>query len=192
MIKMFLTMAAILDFSNCSRLYSWYSPDIRSRDYIASSEKKLEQSMQGIGAWLHDYRNNIQDEKIDEKIFYYSAIPCAPGWRLGVGVNFKKNLFKHIILRGYHMGGSVIWFLSNKWWCDITNERGTSEWEISHHHEFDKIISQCHPCDYLFIIYHNTRTNRNFVHTYHSHIYYTSTHCHFLTLQIAVCLSCQT
>ena len=59
---------------------------------------------------------------------------------------------------------------------------------ISHHHEFDKIISQCHPCDYLFIIYHNTRTNRNFVHTYHAHIhvYYTSTHCHFLTLQIAV------
>ena len=32
----------------------------------------------------------------------------------------------------------------------------------------------------------------NFVHTYHSHIYYTSTYCHFLTLQIAVCLSCQT
>ena len=63
---------------------------------------------------------------------------------------------------------------------------------ISHQHEFDKIISQCHPCDYLFIIYHNTRTNRNFVHTYHSHIYYTSTHCHFLTLQITVCLSCQT
>ena len=90
------------------------------------------------------------------------------------------------------MGGSVIWFLSNEWWCDITNERGTSEWEISHHHEFDKIISQCHPCDYLFIIYHNTRTNRNFVHTYHSHLYHTSTHCHFLTLQIAVCLSCQT
>ena len=53
---------------------------------------------------------------------------------------------------------------------------------ISHQHEFDKIISQCHPCDYLFIIYHNTRTNRNFVHTYHSHIYYTRTHCHFLTL----------
>ena len=92
------------------------------------------------------------------------------------------------------MGGSVIWFrfLSNEWWCDITNERGTSEWVISHHHEFDKIISQCHPCDYLFIIYHNTRTNRNFVYTYHSHIYYTSTHCHFLTLQITVCLSCQT
>ena len=96
------------------------------------------------------------------------------------------------IIRGYHMGGSVIWFLSNEWWCDITNERGTSEWVISHQHEFDKIISQCHPCDYLFIIYHNTRTNRNFVHTYHSHIYYTSTYCHFLTLQIAVCLSCQT
>ena len=90
------------------------------------------------------------------------------------------------------MGGSVIWFLSNEWWCDITNERGTSEWVISHQHEFDKIISQCHPCDYLFIIYHNTRTNRNFVHTYHSHIYYTSTYCHFLTLQIAVCSSCQT
>ena len=89
------------------------------------------------------------------------------------------------------MGGSVIWFLSNEWWCDITNERGTSEWVISHQHEFDKIISQCHPCDYLFIIYHNTRTNRNFVHTYHSHIYDTSTHCHFLTLQITVCLSCQ-
>ena len=97
-----------------------------------------------------------------------------------------------MILRGYHMGGSVIWFLSNEWWCDITNERGTSEWVISHQHEFDKIISQCHPCDYLFIIYHNTRTNINFVHTYHSHIYYTSTYCHFLTLQIAVCLSCQT
>ena len=63
---------------------------------------------------------------------------------------------------------------------------------ISHQHEFDKIISQCHPCDYLFIIYHNAMTNRNFVHTYHSHIYYTSTHCHFLTLQITVCLSCQT
>ena len=90
------------------------------------------------------------------------------------------------------MGGSVIWFLSNEWRCDITNERGTSEWVISHQHEFDKIISQCHPCDYLFIIYHNTRTNRNFVHTYHSHIYDTSTHCHFLTLQITVCLSCQT
>ena len=60
--------------------------------------------------------------------------------------------------------------------------------------KFDKIISHCHPCDYLFIIYHNTRNNRNFVYTYHSHIsiYYTSTHCHFLTLQITVCLSCQT
>ena len=79
------------------------------------------------------------------------------------------------ILRGYHMGGSVIWFLSNEWWCDITNERGTSEWVISHQHEFDKIISQCHPCDYLFIIYHNTRTNRNFVHTYHSYIWYKHT-----------------
>ena len=101
-------------------------------------------------------------------------------------------IHSNYILRGYHMGGSVIWFLSNEWWCDITNERGTSEWVISHQHEFDKIISQCHPCDYLFIIYHNTRTNRNFVHTYHSHIYYTSTYCHFLTLQIAVCLSCQT
>ena len=98
----------------------------------------------------------------------------------------------NVIIRGYHMGGSVIWFLSNEWWCDITNERGTSEWVISHQHEFDKIISQCHPCDYLFIIYHNTRTNRNFVHTYHAHIYYTSTYCHFLTLQIAVCLSCET
>ena len=63
---------------------------------------------------------------------------------------------------------------------------------ISHQHEFDTIMSQCHPCDYLFIIYHNTRTNRNFVNTNHSHIYYTSTHCHFLTLQITVCLSCQT
>ena len=86
------------------------------------------------------------------------------------------------IIRGYHMGGSVIWFLSNEWWCDITNERGTSEWVISHQHEFDKIISQCHPCDYLFIIYHNTRTNINFVHTYHSHIYYTSTYCNFCRL----------
>ena len=56
------------------------------------------------------------------------------------------------------MGGSVIWFLSNEWWCDITNERGMSEWVISHQHEFDKIISHCHPCDYLFIICHNTRT----------------------------------
>ena len=81
----------------------------------------------------------------------------------------------HMIIRGYHMGGSVIWFLSNEWWCDITNERGTSEWVISHQHEFDKIISQCHPCDYLFIIYHNTRTNRNFVHTYHSYIWYKHT-----------------
>ena len=71
--------------------------------------------------------------------------------------NIRPHLY---ILRGYHMGGSVIWFLSNEWWCDITNERGTSEWVISHQHEFDKIISQCHPCDYLFIIYHNTRTNR--------------------------------
>ena len=105
------------------------------------------------------------------------------------------DIWYDMILRGYHMGGSVIWFLSNEWWCDITNERGTSEWVISHQHEFDKIISHCHPCDYLFIIYHNTRTNRNFVYTYHSHIYYTSTpctHCHFLTLQITVCLSCQT
>ena len=76
-------------------------------------------------------------------------------------------LAHHQIIRGYHMGGSVIWFVSNEWWCDITNERGTSEWVISHQHEFDKIISQCHPCDYLFMIYHNTRTNRNFVHTYH-------------------------
>ena len=92
------------------------------------------------------------------------------------------------------MGGSVIWLLSNEWWCDITNERGTSEWVISYQHEFDKIISHCHPCDYLFIIYHNNRNNRNFVYTYHSHIsiYYTSTHCHFLTLQITVCLNCQT
>ena len=64
---------------------------------------------------------------------------------------------------------------------------------ISHQHEFDKIISQCHPYDYLFIICHNTRTNRNLkINTYPSHIYYTSTHCHFLTLQITVCLSCQT
>ena len=72
-----------------------------------------------------------------------------------------------------------------------TSEERASEWYHTNT-SFDKIISQCHPCDYLFIIYHNTRTNRNFVHTYHSHIYYTSTHCHFLTLQIAVCLSCQT
>ena len=34
------------------------------------------------------------------------------------------------------MGGSVIWFLSNEWWCDITNERGTSEWVMSHQHEW--------------------------------------------------------
>ena len=78
--------------------------------------------------------------------------------------------------------------LSHGWQCDMIFIKRV----ISHQHEFDKIISQCHPCDYLFIIYHNTRTNRNFVHTYHSHIYYTSTYCHFLTLQIAVCLSCQT
>ena len=82
-------------------------------------------------------------------------------------------------------------------WYDFYQTSGgaisrTSEWVISHQHEFDKIISQCHPCDYLFIIYHNTRTNKNFVNTYHSHIYYASTHCHFLTLQITVCLSCQT
>ena len=81
---------------------------------------------------------------------------------------------------------------------DISGRQSTSvgdkwhQWETSHQHEFDKIISHCHPCDYLFIIYHNTGTNRNFVYTYHSHIYYTSTHCHFLTLQITVCLSCQT
>ena len=93
------------------------------------------------------------------------------------------------ILRGYHMGGSVIWFLSNEWWCDITNERGTSEWVISHQHEFDKIISQW----VIFLSYTTTPgLIENFVHTYHSHIYYTSTYCHFLTLQIAVCLSCQT
>ena len=82
-------------------------------------------------------------------------------------------------------------------WYDFYQTSGgaisrTSEWVISHQHEFDKMISHCHPCDYLFIIYHTTRNNRNFVYTYHSNIYYTSTHCHFLTLQITVCLSCQT
>ena len=76
-----------------------------------------------------------------------------------------KTIDYNRILRGYHMGGSVIWFLSNEWWCDITNERGTSEWAISHQHDFDKIISHCHPCDYLLIIYHNTRNNRSCVYT---------------------------
>ena len=72
-----------------------------------------------------------------------------------------------------------------------TSEERASEW----YHTNTSLIKsyhKCHSCDYLFIIYHNTRTNRNFVHTYHSHIYYTSTYCHFLTLQIAVWLSCQT
>ena len=109
-------------------------------------------------------------------IIWKIVIPCY-----FIVTRGNTHLNPGAIIRGYHMGGSVIWFLSNEWWCDITNERGTSEWVISHQHEFDKIISQCHPCDYLFIIYHNTRTNRNFVHTYHSHIYYTSTYCHFLT-----------
>ncbi len=35
-------LAAILDFSKCSRLFSWYPPDIISRghEYVESSEKK--------------------------------------------------------------------------------------------------------------------------------------------------------
>ena len=63
---------------------------------------------------------------------------------------------ENILLRGYHMGGSVIWFLSNEWWCDITNERGTSEWVISHQHEFDKIISQCHPRHVIIFLSYTT------------------------------------
>ena len=54
----FLTMVAILDFSNCSRISSWYPPDIRSRDtkYITSSEKKtLNSQCRVIGTWLPDY-----------------------------------------------------------------------------------------------------------------------------------------
>ena len=57
----FLTMAAILvailDFSNCSRISSWYPPDIRSRDtkYIKSSEKKtltVNAGYRCLAAWL--------------------------------------------------------------------------------------------------------------------------------------------
>ena len=72
-----------------------------------------------------------------------------------------------------------------------TSEERASEW----YHTNTSLIKLYHNVTHViifFIIYHNTRTNRNFVHTYHSHIYYISTHCHFLTLQITVCLSCQT
>ena len=78
------------------------------------------------------------------------------------------------------------------------NERGTSEERASEwYHTNTSLIKLYHTVThviYLFIIYHNTRNNRNFVNTYHSHIsiYYTSTHCHFLTLQITVCLNCHT
>ena len=116
-------------------------------------EKRYQRYHTRFGVWYRWYR------------FFHSI------WFISMGYISHQ----YMILRGYHMGGSVIWFLSNEWWCDITNERGTSEWVISHQHEFDKIISHCHPCDYLFIIYHNTRNNRNFVYTHHSHIYYTST-----------------
>ena len=50
-------LAAILDFSNCSRISSWYPPDIRSRDtkYIKSSEKKtftVNAGYRCLAAWL--------------------------------------------------------------------------------------------------------------------------------------------
>ena len=105
--------------------------------------------------------------------FAISYVEPANSKRLSHGWQCDMIFIKRVVVR-YHERAR------NERVSDITPTR------------VDKIMSQCHPCDYLFIIYHNTRTNRNFVNTYHSHIYYTSTHCHFLTLQITVCLSCQT
>ena len=50
-------LAAILNFSNWSRISSWYPPDIQSGDtkYVKSSEKTTYQSM-STAVWLPDYQ----------------------------------------------------------------------------------------------------------------------------------------
>ena len=69
------TFVAILDFSNCSRISSWYPADIQSRDtkYVKSSEKKTVSVNAGYScqaAWLY-IKPFIQSHS-------YQAISHAP------------------------------------------------------------------------------------------------------------------